>query len=63
MNYILYQLLDSCSEGVFALGRDGNLEFLPGDGFDIVVEVNKVCGGLKVDFAMVWVHAFPSAGK
>lgn len=46
------------SEGIFALGRDGEVEFLLGDGFDVVVQVNKVCGSLKVDFAMVGVHCF-----
>lgn len=56
--YLLYEFLNLISEGIFTLGRDGEVEFLLSDGFDIVVQVNKVCGGLKVDFAMVGIHCF-----
>lgn len=54
--YLLYEFLNLISEGIFALRRDGEVDFLLGDGFDIIVQVNKVCRGLKVDFAMVGVH-------
>lgn len=56
--YLLYEFLNLISESIFALRRNGEVDFLLGDGFDIVVQVNKVCGGLKVDFAMVGVHCF-----
>lgn len=56
--YLLYEFLNLISEGIFTLGRDGEVEFLLSDGFDIVVQVNKICGGLKVDFAMVGIHYF-----
>lgn len=56
--YLLYEFLNLISESIFALRRNGEVDFLLGDGFDIVVQVNKVCGGLKVDFAMVRVHCF-----
>lgn len=60
-NYLLYEFLNLISKGIFTLGRDCEVEFLLSDGFDIVVQVNKVCGGLKVDFAMVGViHCFLS---
>lgn len=54
--YLLYKFLNLISESIFPLRRDGKVEFLLSDGFYIVVQVNKVCGGLKVDFAMVGVH-------
>lgn len=57
-NYLLYKLLNLISKSIFTLRRDGKVEFLLSDRFDIVVEVNKVCGGLKVDFAMVGVHYY-----
>lgn len=38
------------------MGGDGEVEFLLCNAFDVVVQVNKVCGGLKVDFAVVGVH-------
>lgn len=57
-NYLLHEFLNLIPEGIFALRRDGEVEFLLGDGFDVVVQVNKVCGGLKVDFAMVGIHCF-----
>lgn len=57
-NYLLHEFLDLIPEGIFPLRRDGEVEFLLGDGFDVVVQVNKVGGGLKVDFAMVGVHCF-----
>lgn len=53
----MYKFLNLISECIFfTLGRDGKVEFLLSDGYDIMVKVNKVCGGLKVDFAMVGVH-------
>lgn len=58
IKYLLYEFLNLISEGIFTLGRDGEVEFLLSDGFDIVVQVNKVCRGLKVDFAMVGIHYF-----
>ena len=54
--YLLYKLLNLISEGIFTLGRDGKVKSLLSDRFDIVVQVNKVCRGLKVDFAMVGIH-------
>lgn len=57
-NYLLHEFLNLIPEGIFPLRRDGEVEFLLGDGFDVVVQVNKVRGGLKVDFAMVGVHCF-----
>lgn len=56
--YLLHEFLNLIPEGIFPLRRDGEVEFLLGDGFDVVVQVNKVRGGLKFDFAMVGVHCF-----
>lgn len=57
----MHEVLHLGSEGVFALGGNGEVEFLLGGGFDVGVEVNKVSGRLEVDFAVVWIHFFPSS--
>ena len=55
-NYLLHKILHLGPESIFTLGGDGEVNFLLGGVFDVVVEVGEVGGGLEVYFPVVRVH-------
>lgn len=57
--YLLDELLYLGPKYVFTLRGNGEVKFLLGTVFNVVVEVGEVGGGLKVYFPVVRVHCFP----
>lgn len=56
--YILHELLNLGSIRVFTLGRNSEIDFLPGGGLDIVPQVNEVGRRLKINFTVVFIHCW-----